>query len=182
MKRIALGSLLAIALVSGFAGGRTAETQLLARIEVGGRGACSVAMTDGAAWVSVYNTNEVVRVDPATNEVVARVPVRGGPCGIVAAEGAVWVENFNGSSVQPIDPAQNRVVAGVGVGSRTYDVAYGHGSIWVTNNASRTVSRVDPRRNRLVKTIRHPRLAPRGGSITAEPLWGGGGPRGPPPG
>ena len=58
---------------------------------------------------------EVVRIDPATNEVTARIPVDGWPRDIVVGDGSVWLQadtQFSGSDVLAgsllrIDPATN---------------------------------------------------------------------------
>jgi Tol biopolymer transport system component len=55
----------------------------------------SVAAAEGSVWVATYDyedrTSAVVRIDVATNQVVATVPVDGTPSNLAVGAGAVWV-------------------------------------------------------------------------------------------
>ena len=39
----------------------------------------------GSVWVTVFGTDEVVRIDPDTNKIVRRISVDAGPCGTARA-------------------------------------------------------------------------------------------------
>jgi YVTN family beta-propeller protein len=146
---VAAASFVLVGSASSAAGG----ADVLARISTGeGSRPCSVAFARGAMWASLFGTGEVVRIDPATNAVVARIKVDSQPCGITAAGGSVWVGNYTGNSVMRIDPATNAVVRRFPV-FRVYDVLAGHGSVWATSELG-TVHRINPRRNRVTKTFR----------------------------
>ena len=92
-----------------------------------------VATADGA-WVALWGTGEVVRVD-AAGGVTARVPigtVQSGPLAIAAGEGSIWVLDFSTGDLVRIDPAKARItgrVHGLGEPER---VAVGNGKVWVT--------------------------------------------------
>jgi YVTN family beta-propeller protein len=103
---IELGSnrLMAIA-VGGGAVWATSEEGLLWRVEPGqppiepidvGAGVRYVAFGDGAVWVANWNDSTVSRVDPATNQVTASVPV-GAAQALAAGDGAAWVSVAGGS-------------------------------------------------------------------------------------
>ena len=62
-------AIIASALLAACAQGATRATEILAKIDVGASGPCSVAFEAGAAWATVFRSNEVVRIDPATNAV-----------------------------------------------------------------------------------------------------------------
>src|SRR5512145_1775605 len=128
MRRLVLVAAVSLALVAG-ARGATGGVDVLAKIKVGAQ-PCSVAIADGAAWVTIFGEDKVARIDRATNQVTRRIDVDAGPCGIVAGAGAVWLMNFNDGTVQRIDPKQNAVSATIRVGLQPYDVAYGFGSVW----------------------------------------------------
>ena len=66
-------AIIASALLAACAQGATRATEVVAKIDVGGGGPCSVAFEAGAAWATVFRTNEVVRIDPATNAVTNRI-------------------------------------------------------------------------------------------------------------
>lgn len=83
-------------------------------IEVG-EGPTELAAGDSAIWVSNTAEGSVSRIDPSTNEEMAKIEVGGAPGDLaVAGDGAVWVANPELGVVQRIDPLGN---------SRTPDVA-----------------------------------------------------------
>jgi hypothetical protein len=54
----------------------------------------AVAVGEGAVWVSVSfgpRAGELVRLDPRTNEVIARIPIKGDAGELVVGGGAVWL-------------------------------------------------------------------------------------------
>jgi YVTN family beta-propeller protein len=51
----------------------------------------SVDITSGSISVASYDLGEVLRVDPRTGEVIARIEVGGHPIGIAFGAGRVWV-------------------------------------------------------------------------------------------
>ena len=61
----------------------------------------------GAVWATDPSKGQVLRLDPRTREVRARIPV-GGEAGVTVGAGAVWAFNDDGRLVR-IDPATNRV-------------------------------------------------------------------------
>lgn len=128
----------------------------------------AVAAGEGAVWASVDNAEGgpddqlVLRIDPATNEVVETIPVP--EAGDIAiGEGAVWVTTRlgpEGDGIVRIDPDTNDVVASVLVGFNVSDVAVGDGAVWVTTNTTSTgfrpsgkVIRIDPATNAVVARI-----------------------------
>jgi len=104
---------------------RTGE--VVAKIEVG-RGAVDIAVDEssGAVWVagrSLSNSpaehsedNKLSRVDPATDRVVAEIPIRasspnGGVSNGVVSEGAVWALSYDGRLLKVETGAQEPVLA-----------------------------------------------------------------------
>jgi hypothetical protein len=83
----------------------------------------AVAMGEGAVWVAVSWTaleGEVIRIDPSTNTIAARIPTGGYVGDVRVAAGSVWVlshreytdeTKVRGASLLRIDPARNSVVA-----------------------------------------------------------------------
>jgi len=97
------------------------------------------------AFVPAANT--IVRLDPATGEVVGGASVGRTPIDVDYGDGRLWVANFDDKTVQSVDaesgapsPAQG------GVLSNPTGIAVGGGSVWVTNGISRQVVRIDPDR------------------------------------
>lgn len=99
----------------------------------------------------------VHRIDPATNEVVASIPLPGRLCqGIGVSPEAVWACGPDG--LVRIDPATNEVVAEIPLAAALVvsRIAYGAGSVWAFATsavAPDTVVRIDPATNGVVATI-----------------------------
>ena len=123
-----------------------------------------VAVGAGAVWVGVWATGTLVRIDPASNLVVARIPVgrpHESPIAIAADARAVWVIDFGDARVVRIDPASNRVVARIPVRGGAGGIGVGAGAVWVTSGEGGDqrhgwVQRLDPARNRVQATIAIP--------------------------
>ncbi len=119
-----------------------------------------VTVAAGAVWVGGWDTGKLVRVDPATNRVVARIPVgrpQESPVAIAATAQAVWVVDFGDAQVLRVDPATNRVVARIPVRGGAGGIGAGAGAVWVTSGEGGDqqhgwVQRIDPTRNRVVAT------------------------------
>jgi YVTN family beta-propeller protein len=125
------------------------------KLHVGIRAEFAVAAA-GSVWTTNSIERRVVRIDPATNRVSARIKIKPSyPLGITYGAGSIWVANRYSSSVTRINTNTNRARRrAIHVGHAPYALAYGAGSIWVTNESSGTVSRINPRRNRVAKTIK----------------------------
>jgi hypothetical protein len=101
----------------------------------------------GAAWATVHGGGQLVRIDPATNRIAARVPLDQAT-GVVGAFGSIWATGADG--VLRIDPATNAVVARVPLPLAGWTAA-GEGALWVTSSAG--LSRIDPATNAVTATI-----------------------------
>ncbi len=116
-----------------------------------GQWSYGLASSGGSLWVGGLQSGGVMRVDPATGKVVARLGSGERTFNLAAAPGAVWaVENISGT-VARVDTATGKVTARVPVGYSPYDVEWGFGSAWVSNAGDGTVSRVTG--TKVVKTI-----------------------------
>ena len=76
-------------------------------------GPASLAFAAGDLWVANSLDSTVSRIDPATPQVRATIPVGSGPSAVIAADGSVWVANQYSGSVSRIDPRRDAVVATV---------------------------------------------------------------------
>jgi streptogramin lyase len=149
----------------------------------------NVAVGDGSVWVTVASPSTVVqpeldsllRIDPATNRIVATIHVGPSPEGIGVAPDSVWTANHRSAwDRQAQDATGAYTVSRVststdketdrpvvehrqkGSDSHAYwccgpqGMTYAAGSIWVTDpkdSGNGLVQRVDPARNALVATI-----------------------------
>jgi YVTN family beta-propeller protein len=94
----------------------------------------------------------LLRVDPASRQVVARIAVGSGPRFLAVGEGGVWVLNQFDGTVSRVDPRTNTVTATITVSDAAVeggDIAAGGGSVWARVSDS-LVARIDPRTNKVV--------------------------------
>jgi DNA-binding beta-propeller fold protein YncE len=86
--------------------------------------ATGVATSPGAVWVTLADRDLLVRIDPSTGRVVARVRVGVDPSAVVTAGGRVFTANDNGGSVSEVDVRSNRVIErAIRVGPRAIALA-----------------------------------------------------------
>jgi YVTN family beta-propeller protein len=126
------------------------------------------AMATGAGALWVAGSDQVSRIDPATDRVTARVPVGAtgsGPAAVAFGAGAVWVPVAVPGALWAIDPESNKVTARVPLGGPLrgpVSVSATRGAVWITccgdsgsgvSATGGTLFHVDPRRKRVVAEI-----------------------------
>jgi len=120
---------------------------IIARIHLGGDPDW-LGMGFGSVWVSVSTKNEIVRINPKTNAIEARIKVGAEPCyGIGIGESNVWVLNCKSQTLTRIRPKDNTV-------DRIKPVRiapHGEGGIAVDNDDVWYVSNEDGHSSTLVK-------------------------------
>ncbi|WP_419827207.1 YncE family protein [Sphingomonas sp.] len=117
----------------------------------------AMALGFGALWVADCQEGTLVRIDPRTARIVARVATGianpKGELNVVASPESVWVASDDAGRIAKVDPATNRVVATVAVDAGSYYLAFGFGSLWAVSSASRSLQKIDPATNAVVKRI-----------------------------
>ena len=116
--------------------------------------AYATAATNDAIWATT--PHGVSRIDPATNQVVARIALGSGNDeidGITATKSAVWVVDYDTSTVYRIDPKSGAVTATIRVGDQPEGIVANELGVWVSNHHGGSVTRIDPATNRVVATI-----------------------------
>lgn len=128
---------------------------LMLTLLVGFGADAALAQTRGYVTNTVANTVSVI--DPATNSVIATVPVGSNPKGIAVTPngGFVYVVNQLGNSVSVISAATNTVIATVPVGvfPTAIDITPNGAFAYVTSTASQNVSVIDTATNTVVTAI-----------------------------
>jgi len=102
----------------------------------------NVAYGFGSLWVPV--DGEVVRLDPATGAIQARVRVGARSWGVAFGPDVVWVGNLDNQTVAGIDPTTNSVRRQFRLPGAPVGVAFGGGALWAANNDNDEVWRLDP--------------------------------------
>jgi YVTN family beta-propeller protein len=142
---------------SGAAHGSATAGHVEARIPVplpGGPWVGKVAFGAGSLWIRKSGDDEVLRVDPRTNKIAARIPIGFAyDTGIATRGDDVWVTNGEDGTVSRINAVTNRVVATIRVGDYPLGIATTKDAVWVANHHSGSVSRIDPRTDRVVATV-----------------------------
>jgi streptogramin lyase len=97
---------------------------------------------EDSLWVAEDTAGRLLRIDPQTGRVRARVEVGGLPGGLIAAAGALWVLDWEGNIVK-VDPRTDRVVETLELGQTGGDLAYASGSVWTIGDRAHLI-RIDP--------------------------------------
>ena len=119
-----------------------------------------IAVGPGALWARAFDrVHTIVRIDPATNQVVAAIDLGVDP-GAIAVDGSdVWVADPAGTVVR-IDAISNTVRARIWIGSLTFGIVSGPDAVWVSGRSfddrQAMLWRVDPATNTVVATITTP--------------------------
>jgi DNA-binding beta-propeller fold protein YncE len=95
----------------------------------------------GSIWAT--GLDGVIRIDPATNRVTARIAIASGAAWTAASDAAVWVTSLD-SSVKRIDPETNEVTGSVPLTGNLGDPAFVAGRVWVPEVQQDDVALVDP--------------------------------------
>lgn len=126
----------------------TRSAKVTARLATGianqKEGELNVVAGAGSVWLASDPKGAVARIDPATNAVIATIPVDPATSYMAFGEGAAWAVSQQSATVQKIDPATNTVTARTALGKAPGFLAAGEGAVWVQEQGDGTVARVDP--------------------------------------
>ena len=138
-----------------------------------------VALGDGAVWAVSGPNATVLRIDPRTDRVTARITLVSAPdtlspypYAVAVGAGFVWVVNGNTGTVTKIDPTLRGVVTTIpiGVGTNVLGIAAGDGAAWATDSADGTLVRIDATSNRVTSTPLGPNQ-PRDVVVAGRKVW-----------
>jgi streptogramin lyase len=178
-RRVRIAALMALAVaVAGAAEAHGSATRrtvrptagtVVARIPIPSNSG-DLAAGEGAVWATSDTVPVLMRIDPATNTVVARTPIASknactdlpGSCGEAAAgNGALWIARKFDDSVLRIDPHGGSLAATIPVDPEPEGIATTPGAVWVVDRGRPTVThfdpvvdRIDPATNTVVATVR----------------------------
>lgn len=132
-----------------------------------GLGATRFAIGEGAVWVLASTgkagSSVLVRIDPATDQVLAMTPLEGEPWYVAAGGGAVWVGSARSTTIQRIDAVTNEVTGQIQLpGDSGSAIAADDQAVWVeviqdrSNQGQQNLAslvRIDPQTNVVLATI-----------------------------
>jgi DNA-binding beta-propeller fold protein YncE len=120
-----------------------------------------VEPTADAVWIGTSGPNAVVKIDPQTNTIAARVRLPGEPCaGLAAGFGRLWVPlcapHGGRNSLAEVDLKSARLIRVLPIGPAAEEggVAVGGDSVWLVVDKTGGLARIDPRSGRMRQTIR----------------------------
>lgn len=115
---------------------------VLLRVPVGGLPS-EVAFGFGSAWVTTVDT--LVRLDPRTGRIQARISGLGGNLDGLAVTGdAVWVGSIREGTISRVDPRSNRAVAAMAACRAVRHLVAVAGDVWAVCSATGTLKRIRP--------------------------------------
>ena len=130
-----------------------------ATVRVGAKGGhtAGVVATPGAIWLANQTPDELVGVDPGSDQVIVRVPLGATPSSIATDGSSVWLAGNQGNVVirVAVGGAASRVTARIAVAHPT-DVAAGGGRVWVVSQLDGILWRVDPSSNAITRALAPP--------------------------
>lgn len=119
-------------------------------ISIGGT-ADWVLVTDSAVWVASTKPYDIVRIDPATNKIVARVRISDEACSSLAfGFNSVWVPICGSKpALIRIDAMKNTISAVLPIAPAGEEggIAASDDSVWMVTDKNGTLVRVDPSTN-----------------------------------
>ena len=117
-------------------------TEAVTRAPIGEPGPVWFSSRGDELWVATQS-NKVVRIDPATNRVTARVGVGLGPKdGVIDSRGLIWTPNLNANSVSILDAATATLVTTIRVGDSPFVLNDGFGDVWSASYGGGDVRRL----------------------------------------
>jgi len=119
-----------------------------------------VLVTDNAVWVASTKPNAVLRIDPATNSIVATVKLSGDACsGLAWGFGSIWVPLCGKkAALVRIDAIKNTISATLPIAPAGSEggITASADSVWIVTDKNGTLSRIDPSTNRVRQKISIP--------------------------
>ena len=106
----------------------------------------------GSVWAT--GSDGVIRVDPTSHKVLARIAIQGGAGWTAASADAVWVTTATG--IARIDPTANAVVKTIPLAGAPAvgDPDVVDGQVWVPQIRKNSIAIVDPSSNAVARTIK----------------------------
>ena len=91
-----------------------------------------IGASAGSVWVPDYDSGELIRIDPSTDQILARIVVAGiNAHSVFATDTSIWVTTFSAGNINVIDPATNLLTAQIGADQGPMSVAVVDGAVWV---------------------------------------------------
>src|SRR3954471_18589243 len=111
------------------AAGQLRELTVQAKIPV--RDAFDIMSAFGSLWVASNDSGSIVRIDPASNSIVATIPVSTFISGLAPSDDSLWVIDGDARAVRRIDPATNKLTTdSIAIGDDGGSLQFVKGALW----------------------------------------------------
>jgi YVTN family beta-propeller protein len=144
----------------------------------------AVAVGHGAIWVYNDMDGTLSRIDPATNAVVATIPIatplesvppellgeRQSSPDLAIDASSVWVNKPEEQAVVQVDPRTNTVVATIALDADPFSIAVDGSSLWVSLFTTASVARIDTTTGEVVATVSDV-SSPAGVAVQQDAVW-----------
>ena len=117
--------------------------EILDQVDVQGKPTAVAVTTNFGIWAAIFDTGELVQIDPDSFEITERVIVGAGPVGLMVHDGFAWVTNHEEGTVAVIDLKLAEVIETIAVGAGPTEVAVQGGHAWVTVTDAGNLIQID---------------------------------------
>jgi streptogramin lyase len=112
----------------------------------------AVAAEGEVIWATETNNEDVVRIDPQTNQIIDRIPLQARPDSIALDGDTLWVADPSENLLLRVDTLTKQISAHIPVDDPS-SIAIGGGSVWVVGSHVENLVRIDPNTNSIAATI-----------------------------
>ncbi len=147
---------------------------ILQQVDVLGSATAVVATEGHGIWAAVFETGEVVRIDPDSFTVTDRVIVGAGPVGLAVHEDRMWVSNAREGTVVEVDLVSGEVLQTILVGAGPTELAVVGPDVWVAVTEAGDLVQIDRASGDIVTRTpvgAYDRGGPKGVTVGAGSLW-----------
>jgi DNA-binding SARP family transcriptional activator len=104
----------------------------------------SIAVADGAVWVTGDGAKQVTRVPIAGPEAARVTTVVGTPRELIAGGGKIWTLSVAPNVLSEIDPVSDTVTATYRLSAAPTDLALCDDTVWIAEDTAHQLERIDP--------------------------------------
>jgi DNA-binding beta-propeller fold protein YncE len=123
---------------------------------VGAEGAppCGIASDGTLVWFADFRRSRIAVIDPATDTVLARQIVNGGPCGMTYLDGSLFIAERTGKFLFKRDASTFAAIGEPILGGGTiWDVDAGASTVWFTDRGHGELVEVDAATGQLIRRV-----------------------------
>ena len=109
----------------------------------------------GSLWVPSCGDHTLVRADPGSGAVAAKIAAAPADSegGIAAGAGSVWLVTGTGGTLTRINAVSNQVEAAIPIASGSSNPLFADGFVWISSHAHDSLLKVDPTTNKVIAAI-----------------------------